>query len=443
MKIKRVLICMLTFLLIFSLIPICVSADSNSDAFIDDEINNLDISSPVALLMESETGTVLYEKNAYEKNYPASTTKIMTAILTLENCDLDDTAIVSEKALMSVPYDYTNANLQVDEELTIRDLLYAFLIPSANDCGFVLAEHIAGSTEKFADMMNLKAAEIGCKNTHFTNPSGIQDENHYSTAYDLALIGRYAMKNDVFREIVSTSSYNLPITNKYDSTDRRFVNTNFLIRESQKNYYYEYATGIKTGFTDDAGDCVVASAKKDGIEYIVVILQSGYDTTTWLKQKFIDCVTLFDYAFEHYTTKNLNMQGEIFDNVKVSGATKDTKFLDIVYENDISAFISNEQYDNNFTPNIVLNDSLKAPISKGDIVGSVSYTVNDIVYSSNLIAGSDVVKSNLLPNIFKTLLAIFILFLIIKIIRFINYRRYLKKKKNYRKNGKKKIKYIY
>ena len=237
MKIKRVLICMLTFLLIFSLIPICVSADSNSDAFIDDEINNLDISSPVALLMESETGTVLYEKNAYEKNYPASTTKMLTAILTLENCDLDDTAIVSEKALMSVPYDYTNANLQVDEELTIRDLLYAFLIPSANDCGFVLAEHIAGSTEKFADMMNLKAAEIGCKNTHFTNPSGIQDENHYSTAYDLALIGRYAMKNDVFREIVSTSSYNLPITNKYDSTDRRFVNTNFLIRESQKNYY--------------------------------------------------------------------------------------------------------------------------------------------------------------------------------------------------------------
>ncbi len=436
MNIKRFII----FLLLFSLMPMCVYAETDNVSLINNEAN-LDIQSPVALLMESETGTVLYEKDAYEKKYPASTTKMMTAILTLENCDLNDTAIVSKEALLSVPYDYTNANLQVGEELTIRDLLYAFLIPSANDCGFVLAEHIAGSTEKFAEMMNLKAAEIGCKNTHFTNPSGIQDENHYSTAYDLALIGRYAMQNDVFREIVSTSSYNLPATNMYDSTDRRFVNTNFLIRESQKNYYYEYATGIKTGFTDDAGDCVVASAKKDGIEYIAVVLQSGYDTTTWLKEKFIDCVTLFDYAFENYTTKSLNTQGEIFDKVKVSGATKDTKYLDIVYEDNIDAFISNEQLDNTFSSNITVNDKFKAPISKGDVVGSVSYTINDITYSSNLIAGNDVIKSNLIPNILKTVLAIFILFLILMIIRYINYRRYIKRKKNYRKNNKK-IKYI-
>ncbi len=436
MNIKRFII----FLLIFSLMPMCVYAETDNVSLINNEAN-LDIQSPVALLMESETGTVLYEKNAYEKKYPASTTKMITAILTLENCDLNDTAIVSKEALLSVPSDYTNANLQVGEELTIRDLLYAFLIPSANDCGFVLAEHIAGSIENFAEMMNLKATEIGCKNTHFTNPSGIQDENHYSTAYDLALIGRYAMQNDVFREIVSTSSYNLPATNKYDSTDRRFVNTNFLIRESQKNYYYEYATGIKTGFTDDAGDCIVASAKKDGVEYIAVVLQSGYDTTTWLKEKFIDCVTLFDYAFENYTTKSLNMQGEVFDKVKVSGATKDTKYLDIVYEDNIDAFISNEQLDNNFSSNIVVNDKLKAPISKGDVVGSVSYTINDITYSSNLIAGNDVIKSNLIPNILKTVLAIFILFLILMIVRYINYRRYVKRKKNYRKNNKK-IKYI-
>ena len=436
MNIKRFII----FLLIFSLMPMCVYAETDNVSLINNEAN-LDIQSPVALLMESETGTILYEKNAYEKKYPASTTKMITAILTLENCDLNDTAIVSKEALLSVPSDYTNANLQVGEELTIRDLLYAFLIPSANDCGFVLAEHISGSIENFAEMMNLKATEIGCKNTHFTNPSGIQDENHYSTAYDLALIGRYAMQNDVFREIVSTSSYNLPATNKYDSTDRRFVNTNFLIRESQKNYYYEYATGIKTGFTDDAGDCVVASAKKDGIEYIAVVLQSGYDTTTWLKEKFIDCVTLFDYAFENYTTKSLNTQGEIFDKVKVSGATKDTKYLDIVYEDNIDAFISNEQLNNTFSSNIIVNDKLKAPISKGDVVGSVSYTINDITYSSNLIAGNDVIKSNLIPNILKTVLAIFILFLILMIVRYINYRRYIKRKKNYRKNNKK-IKYI-
>lgn len=430
MNLKKIFIFVLLFLFVFSFA-------SNYFVYAEtDEVEiNLEITSPVALLMESETGTILYEKNAYDKMYPASTTKIMTAILALENCNLDDIATVSKNAVMSVPIDYTNANLQVGEELTIEDLLYAFLIPSANDCGYVLAEHIAGSTETFADMMNLKATELGCKNTHFTNPSGIQDENHYSTAYDLALIGRYAMKNENFRKIVSTSSYNLPATNKYDSTDRRFVNTNFLIRESQTKYYYKYATGIKTGFTDDARDCVVASAKKDGIEYIAVILYAGY-TDTWLKEKFIDCVTLFDFAFGNYTTKSLGMQGQIFDKVKVSGATKDTKLLDIVLENDITAFVSNSEFDNSFEPNVVLNDNLKAPIVKGDVLGSVSYTINDVVYSSNLVAGNDVEKSNILPTIFKILLVLFILYFIVKLIRFRNYRKY--RRKNYRKGPVKK-----
>ena len=415
MNFKRISIFVLLFLFVLSFVfETFVYADASKVEM------NLVITSPVALLMESETGTILYEKNAYDKMYPASTTKIMTAILALENCNLNDIATVSKNAVMSVPIDYTNANLQIGEELTIEDLLYAFLIPSANDCGYVLAEHIAGSTEKFADMMNSKAIELGCKNTHFTNPSGIQDENHYSTAYDLALIGRYAMKNETFRKIVSTPSYNLPATNKYDSTDRRFVNTNFLIRESQPKYYYKYATGIKTGFTDDARDCVVASAKKDGIEYIAVILYAGY-TESWLKEKFVDSVTLFNFAFSNYTTKSLGTQGQIFDKIKISGATKDTQMLNVVLKDDINAFVSNSEFDYSFEPNIVLNDNLKAPITKGDILGSVSYTVNDVVYSSNLIAGNDVENANIFPIILKVLLVLFILFFIVKLIRLRNY----------------------
>ena len=430
MNFKRISIFVLLFLFVLSFVfETFVCADASKVEM------NLEITSPVALLMESETGTILYEKNAYDKMYPASTTKIMTAILALENCNLNDIATVSKNAVMSVPIDYTNANLQIGEELTIEDLLYAFLIPSANDCGYVLAEHIAGSTEKFADMMNSKAIELGCKNTHFTNPSGIQDENHYSTAYDLALIGRYAMKNETFRKIVSTPSYNLPATNKYDSTDRRFVNTNFLIRESQPKYYYKYATGIKTGFTDDARDCVVASAKKDGIEYIAVILYASY-TESWLKEKFVDSVTLFNFAFSNYTTKSLGTQGQIFDKIKISGATKDTKMLNVVLKDDINAFVSNSEFDYSFEPNIVLNDNLKAPITKGDILGSVSYTVNDVVYSSNLIAGNDVEKANIFPIVLKVLLVLFILFFIVKLIRLRNYKKY--KRKNYRKGSIKK-----
>lgn len=432
MKFKKFFTFLLLFSFIFSLFTsFSVNAVSYNLYENTQELNSK-ITSPVALLMESETGTILYEKKCYDKMYPASTTKMMTAILTIENRNLDDIATVSRNAVMSVPYDYTNANLQIGEELTIKDLLYAFLIPSANDCGYVLAEHIAGSTEKFADMMNSKAIELGCKNTHFTNPSGIHDENHYSTAYDLALIGRYAMKNKIFREIVSTPTYNLPATNKYDSTDRRFANTNFLIRESQPKYYYEYATGIKTGFTDDARDCVVASAKKDGIEYIAVILYAGYTQDTWLKEKFIDCVTLFNFAFDNYTTKSLGVQDQIFDKINISGATKDTKILDIVLENDINSFISVSELSTSLEPNVILKDDLKAPISKGDIIGSISYDVNGIIYSSNLVAGNDVKKSNFWSIVFKSLLIIFILFFVVKLIRFENYKKY-KRKKNYRK----------
>lgn len=425
-----------TFLLLFSFTFLLVFNNFTNATSIDfiEDTKDLDskITSPVALLMESETGTILYEKNIYDKMYPASTTKIMTAILALENCNLDDVATVSRNAVMSVPSDYTNANLQIGEELTIKDLLYAFLIPSANDCGYVLAEHIAGTVSNFANMMNEKAIEIGCLNTHFVNPSGIQDENHYSTAYDLALIGRYAMKNETFRQIVSTPTYNLPATNKYDSTDRRFVSTNFLIREGQPKYYYEYATGIKTGFTDDARDCVVASAKKDGIEYIAVILYAGYTEDTWLKEKFIDSVTLFNFAFDNYTTKSLGTQDKVFDKIKIPGATKDTRMLDIVLENNIDAFIGISKLNTNFQPTVILQEDLKAPISKGDVIGSISYTVNDIVYSSNLIAGSDVEKSKFWSITFKVILIIFVLFVIIELIRFHNYKK-RRRKKNYRK----------
>ena len=435
MNFKKLLNIILLLTFIFSFVP-----NFYVSAFIkDDAINDLNITSPVALLMESETGTILYNKRGYEKMYPASTTKIMTAILALENCELDDIATVSHEAIFSVPSDYTNANLQEGEELRIKDLLYAFLIPSANDCGYVLAEHIAGSTEKFADMMNEKATEIGCTGTHFTNPSGIQDENHYSTAYDLALIGRYAMKNNIFREIVSTAKYTLPASNKYENTDRVFANTNFLIRENQPKYYYEYATGVKTGFTDDARDCVVASAKKDGIEYIAVILYAGY-TSDWLKEKFIDCVTLFDYAFENYTTKSIQLQGDILKTLKIPGATKETQMLNLAVKDDIKAYIKTTQSSENFTPTITIKEDLKAPILKGEVLGTISYTVNDIEYSSYLVADSTVEKNNTLPTILKIIVIIIVVLGIIKLINFkITYEK--NKHRNYRK-GKGKRFYI-
>lgn len=241
---RKNLITLITLILIIIpiFLPVSFSFASTEDVYVD---------APVALLMDSASGKILYERNAREKRFPASTTKIMTAILALENRKLTDTATVSENAVSTIPYSYTIANLQIGEVLTYEQLLLVLMLPSANDAATVIAEDIGGSVEGFASMMNQKAREIGCENTNFVNANGIHHENHYTTAYDLALIGQYAMKNEPFRKIVSSVKYTLPTTEKYDKEDRIFTNNNRLINSNSSNYY-QYATGIKTGYTDPA-----------------------------------------------------------------------------------------------------------------------------------------------------------------------------------------------
>lgn len=241
---RKNLITLITLILIIIpiFLPVSFSFASTEDVYVD---------APVALLMDSASGKILYERNAREKRFPASTTKIMTAILALENRKLTDTATVSENAVSTIPYSYTIANLQIGEVLTYEQLLLVLMLPSANDAATVIAEDIGGSVEGFASMMNQKAREIGCENTNFVNANGIHHENHYTTAYDLALIGQYAMKNEPFRKIVSSVKYTLPTTEKYDKEDRVFTNNNRLINSNSSNYY-QYATGIKTGYTDPA-----------------------------------------------------------------------------------------------------------------------------------------------------------------------------------------------
>ena len=177
MKIKNIIKILIIVLVVIQL--------SNVELFAVEIEDFKDITAQNVILVETDTGKILYEKDAYEKIYPASTTKLMTAILVMENCSLDEIVTVSENAVRSVPFGYVNANLQVGEEIMVEQLLYAMLLPSANDAANALAEHVAGSIESFSAMMNTKAIEIGCKNTNFTNPSGLHQKEHYSTAYDL------------------------------------------------------------------------------------------------------------------------------------------------------------------------------------------------------------------------------------------------------------------
>lgn len=247
-------------IIILLLLPVSFSLATDIDTS-DYNPDNLTTNSDSIILMDAKTGNILYSKNAFEKKYPASTTKLMTAILTLENCKLTDVVTVSHNAIFSIPIGYSHASLQEGEELTVEELLNVLLIPSANDAAVALAEHIAGSVENFATMMNNKAKELGCLNTNFINPNGVHDNSHYSTAYDLALIGQYAMKFDDILRIAKVTQYTLPKTNKYDEENRIFNTTNGLVNKNEK-YYYPNCTGLKTGYTDKSGYCIVATAEK-------------------------------------------------------------------------------------------------------------------------------------------------------------------------------------
>lgn len=397
--------------------------------------------SPKVLVMEASTGKVIYEKDGYSKSYPASTTKIMTAILTLEHCKLTDTATVSHEAIFTVPVGYSHAYLQEGEELTIEQLLHVLLIPSANDAANVLAEHIAGSISSFTTMMNTKALELGCTGTNFVNANGIHNTNHYSTAYDLALMGKYAMQNETFRKIVSTTKYTLPATNKYPEPTRFFKQTNLLIvpddRDRVDNYYYPYTTGIKTGYTDAAGNCIVASAKKDDVEYIVVIL-GAQNTENGLSARYIDCKKLFDYAFENYKTYTINEKNSVLKQVKISNASLATKNLDLIVQDEIKLVLKNDTNVSNITPTIEISSDLVAPISANSVIGTITYNVDGNTYTSNLLAGKDVKESNGFTSFLTVVSILIVIFLLYKLLKNNN-----KKKKKKTKNNKERTNYLY
>ena len=403
-RIKKIICFLIIIFNILSINKFCNAAEIN-------------ISAPVCVLMEYSTGKILFEKNLNKMMYPASTTKLMTAILVLEKCQLTDVATVSNSAVDSVPAGYSTAYLQKGEKLTIEQLLHVLLIPSANDAENVLAEHVGGSIANFANMMNSKAKEIGCENTNFKNPSGIHDENHYSTAYDLSLIAKHAMQFQTIKDIVQKTVYNLPKTDKYNSDNRIFYNTNLLLsHHSPDDYYYPYATGLKTGYTNPAKDCIIATAKKDDLELIAVIL-GAEDTNGSLVPKFLDCKKLFEYGFSNYSYKNIKKANSVVTKVSVLGATEDTKNLNILVKNDINVFLENNFDINNLEPKLELDTPPVAPIKGGSTIGKITYDIDGIIYTSELIAETDVNIVNFVLIIFRLGLILLVIFIFFAIFR--------------------------
>ena len=274
--------------------------------------NNLTIYSEAAILMDATTGKILYDKDIYSRKYPASTTKILTAIIAIENCDLDEMAKASHTAIFSVKSGYSVANIQEGESFTIRQLLEVLMLQSANEAANVIAEHISGSVEEFAKLMNQKAKEIGCLDSNFVNANGAHNDNHYSTAYDLAMIAKYCMKNETFRELAQKQECSLPTTEIYEE-ERVFRNTNSLMQPNSR-YYYPYCNGIKTGFTTPAKNCLISSSNKDGFELISVILHAE-STEDGSSARYIDTINLFEYGYENYKKEDIlkeyNMLGTV------------------------------------------------------------------------------------------------------------------------------------
>ena len=250
-------------------------------------LNADDIEGEAAVVMDYKTGRVLFEKNADEKLYPASTTKVMTCLLALESGRLNETVTIPKEA-SKVPKDSSLVPVTPGEKMPFIDLLYGLMMRSGNDGAVAVAVIVAGSVDNFVAMMNQRARELGCENTHFANPHGYQDETHYTTARDLALITREAMKNATFREIVSANSYTMSATEKREKLKLATSNAMFV---KTSPYYYEYEVGVKTGYHSKAAHCFVGAAKKNGASLISVTLK------TTKNGKWTDTKRLMEYGF--------------------------------------------------------------------------------------------------------------------------------------------------
>ncbi|MBQ3426071.1 MAG: serine hydrolase [Clostridia bacterium] len=362
--------------------------------------------SEAALLMDLASGRLLYGKNITERLYPASTTKMMTGIIALESGRMDEIATASYEALQSITLEDSHMGILVGEELSMTDLVNGMLVYSANDAANVIAIQLAGSMQSFVDLMNAKAAEIGMTDTHFVNPCGVHDENHYTTANDLATLAKYCMQNEQFREIVKKPTYHIDPTNKY-SLNRDLPATNLFLGTSRSSYYvYKQCTGIKTGTTEAAGHCLVASAEYNGLNLLTVVMKCDDEDQKTKAYSYNVSRNLFDYGFNNYETGILASVGNIVADSKVSEAKKD-KRLTLTVDADVTALVPiGNDITGEVQPVINRPSELTAPIHKGDVVGTISYIYKDAeIGKANLIAANDV-EQDMIKHILHVILRI-------------------------------------
>ena len=433
MKFRRILsVFLLTVLLSVSFLPTAYA--------------ELDLTAEAVLLVDTKDDTILYEQRATERMYPASITKVMTAILVLEAIDrgelsMEQMVTVSEGVIENLDPEASNVGLEPGEQMSVKDLLYCTLLVSACEACDVLAEAVAGSVDAFVVRMNNRAEQLGMKDTRYANTSGLHHPDHYTTAWDLYILAKHALANDVFMTIANTIAYDVPATNLSDS--RELHTTNSLISNWRiLGYLYDGAEGLKTGTTDEAGACLLSSAVRGERRIVCVVL--GCDGEGNTSQTFPDSIKLYDYGFDNFSTKTILTSDEMIDEMSVK-LSKQTSYVVVHPAENLEAILPNDLSPEELTRTVTFNaEYALAPIAKGDVLGEISLSYGDHVYGSTpLLAQYDVEASKFLTAKYhleqflsRTVVQLSILGILILIALFVLWWKLLRPKRRYGRSAK-------
>ena len=393
MKKRRLLSLFLSFALLVPLLGM-----TSTRAYED-----FDLDARAGLLIEADTGEILYEKNAHQENYPASLTKIMTALLVFEAIDdgklsLSDSVTATESAFEGLASDGSTADIVPGETMTVEQLLNCMLIVSANETCNILGEYISGSVEAFVARMNERASELGCEHTHFANATGLHNSQHYTTAWDLYLITREAMKHEKFMEICNTKSHTVPATNMTEKP-RELHTTNFLISNWRaRGYVYSDAQGIKTGSTPEAGYCLISSALRGSRHMISVVLGAERvtleDGVTIQTRSFSETSRMFDWGFDNFVRRDILSTDEPIQEVPVA-LSSEANYVVAHAADDLSGLLPDDVTPEMLERTVTLtNETVDAPVAAGDVLGTLTLSYKGTVYGeTQLLALSDVSAS--------------------------------------------------
>lgn len=355
-------------------------------------VEKLSIDAEACILIDAKTGQILYEQNADKKLYPASTTKIMTAVIALEKGNLNQLMTASQAAVYDIGKDGMNIGIMPGEQIRLKDLLNALLIRSANETANIIAENICSTREEFVSLMNKKARELGAINTHFVNPCGAHDPNHYSTARDMGKIAQYAMTFPKFREIVKRTEYEMPPTNKHSEWDTLLYSTNHFLRRNPNELFD--VTGIKTGYTSPAGHCLVSSAvNKEGMELISVVL--GVKNVNSKENVIKYSEQLLEYGFKNYSIQKIVVPMQVIESDVPVLDSKEEVTIDLVTETGLEALLPIDKSKWNIKQEKHIDSLIEAPVIRGEKFGHITYKRDGFTLGKvNIIASKSVEKSS-------------------------------------------------